>query len=167
VVPGTTTGFDVNSLLVQGGGSICASLDVQGAPFLVLNGWICNWFDFIFNSGTQDPMVELSMALGRSGQELTDADLKVLTAAEPMEATLYPVPTRDILSMDLDVVLPMTVQISILDLSGRIVDGTKTYDLEQGVSTLTWDVNELEAGNYFVRMVANGEVMTERFMKVQ
>ncbi|MCA0154544.1 hypothetical protein LBV24_15060, partial [Winogradskyella sp. 2Y89] len=32
VVPGVTTGFDVNSLLVQGGGSLCASLDVAGAP---------------------------------------------------------------------------------------------------------------------------------------
>jgi hypothetical protein len=35
VVPGQTTGFDVNSLLIQGGGSICASLDVTGAPILV------------------------------------------------------------------------------------------------------------------------------------
>ncbi|MBK9699028.1 MAG: hypothetical protein IPO79_02835 [Flavobacteriales bacterium] len=30
---GVTTGFDVNGLLVQGGGSICASLDVPGAAF--------------------------------------------------------------------------------------------------------------------------------------
>jgi hypothetical protein len=30
VVPGTTTGFDVNSLLIQGGGELCASLDVTG-----------------------------------------------------------------------------------------------------------------------------------------
>ncbi len=37
VVPGTTTGFDVNSLLIQGGGSICASLDVTGAPFTVVD----------------------------------------------------------------------------------------------------------------------------------
>ncbi|MBK9401639.1 MAG: hypothetical protein IPN36_12510 [Bacteroidetes bacterium] len=35
VVPGTTTGFDVNALLIQGGGSICASLDVTGAPVIV------------------------------------------------------------------------------------------------------------------------------------
>ena len=33
VVPGQTTGFDVNGLLIQGGGDICASLDVAGAPF--------------------------------------------------------------------------------------------------------------------------------------
>ncbi|WKZ65866.1 MAG: T9SS type A sorting domain-containing protein [Flavobacteriales bacterium] len=32
---GVTTGFDVNALLVQGGGDICASLDVTGAAFTV------------------------------------------------------------------------------------------------------------------------------------
>jgi Secretion system C-terminal sorting domain len=37
VVPGRTTGFQVNSLLVQGGGSICAALDVPGAKFTVRN----------------------------------------------------------------------------------------------------------------------------------
>ncbi len=36
VEPGVTTGFDVNSLLIQGGGTICASLDVAGAPVAVL-----------------------------------------------------------------------------------------------------------------------------------
>jgi hypothetical protein len=35
VVPGETTGFDVNALLIQGGGTICGSLDVTGAPFSV------------------------------------------------------------------------------------------------------------------------------------
>ena len=32
---GVTTGFDVNGLLQQGGGSICGSLDVAGAPIVV------------------------------------------------------------------------------------------------------------------------------------
>jgi Secretion system C-terminal sorting domain len=36
VVLGVTTGFDVNALLIQGGGSICASLDVTGAEFQVI-----------------------------------------------------------------------------------------------------------------------------------
>jgi hypothetical protein len=34
---GVTTGFDVNGLLQQGGGDICASLDVAGAAFTVEN----------------------------------------------------------------------------------------------------------------------------------
>ncbi|MBU2941030.1 hypothetical protein KO494_15875, partial [Lacinutrix sp. C3R15] len=37
VVPGTTTGFDVNGLLLQGGGMICASLDVAGAAITVMS----------------------------------------------------------------------------------------------------------------------------------
>ena len=37
VEPGVTTGFDVNSLLIQGGGDICAALDVPGAKFEVEN----------------------------------------------------------------------------------------------------------------------------------
>jgi subtilisin-like proprotein convertase family protein len=35
VVFGTTTGFDVNGLLIQGGGTICGALDVAGAPIVV------------------------------------------------------------------------------------------------------------------------------------
>jgi len=37
VNPGVTTGFDVNALLVQGGGDICAALDVTGAAFTTQN----------------------------------------------------------------------------------------------------------------------------------
>jgi len=37
VEAGVTTGFDVNALLTQGGGDICALLDVAGAKFLVVN----------------------------------------------------------------------------------------------------------------------------------
>jgi len=35
ITPGVTTGFDVNALLVQGGGDICAALDVAGVPFTI------------------------------------------------------------------------------------------------------------------------------------
>jgi|GEM_PF-467164 len=34
---GTTTGFDVNALLTQGGGDICAALDVVGTPITIQN----------------------------------------------------------------------------------------------------------------------------------
>ncbi|WP_168796604.1 T9SS type A sorting domain-containing protein [Cognatitamlana onchidii] len=41
VVPGQTTGFDVNGLLIQGGGMICASLDVAGAKVSVMESEVC------------------------------------------------------------------------------------------------------------------------------
>ncbi|TBN01407.1 T9SS type A sorting domain-containing protein [Hyunsoonleella flava] len=37
VVPNETTGFDVNGFLIQGGGDLCASLDVEGAPVSITN----------------------------------------------------------------------------------------------------------------------------------
>ncbi len=55
---GKTTGFDVNKLLVQGGGSICAALDVAGAKFKVSVckceasvGAIRPFGDFCFQNG--------------------------------------------------------------------------------------------------------------------
>ncbi|MEO7081587.1 MAG: T9SS type A sorting domain-containing protein [Flavobacteriales bacterium] len=167
MVPGTTTGFNVNSLLVQGGGSICASLDVQGAPFLVLHGWICNWFQPFFPNNGMDPMDQLSSALGRDVNTMSDADLKSMISEVPVQATLYPVPATDILNIRLDVRLPMEMEVSVLDMSGRIVRGSKSYDLEAGTRDLTIDVTDLDNGNYFVRMVSNGEVITEQFVKVK
>ncbi len=167
VVPGVTTGFDVNGLLVQGGGTLCASLDVSGAPFLVLNGWICNFFQPLFINEGMDPMDQLSDALGRDASSMSDAELNSLTSEVPVKATLYPVPATDILNISLETRLPMNMEVSVLDMSGRIVRANKSYDLEAGVRNFTIDVNDLDNGNYLVRMVTNGEVITEQFVKVQ
>lgn len=45
---GVTTGFDVNGLLIQGGGSVCAGLDVAGAAFIVE---ICTGLNEITSGG--------------------------------------------------------------------------------------------------------------------
>ena len=39
---GVTTGFDVNGLLIQGGGTICGALDVAGAPIVVEDEVTCD-----------------------------------------------------------------------------------------------------------------------------
>jgi|GEM_PF-698585 len=41
IILGTTTGFDINALLIQGGGSLCGSLDVLGAPIQVITPTSC------------------------------------------------------------------------------------------------------------------------------
>ncbi len=56
VVPGQTTGADVNALLVQGGGALCASLDLIGATVLVQEQVVIGdyvWIDADQN-GVQD-----------------------------------------------------------------------------------------------------------------
>jgi hypothetical protein len=53
VEPGTTTGADVHALLIQGGGTICGSLDVAGAVFNVVECEPCDAF-----AGTLTPVLE-------------------------------------------------------------------------------------------------------------
>ncbi|HQW42473.1 MAG TPA: T9SS type A sorting domain-containing protein, partial [Flavobacteriales bacterium] len=136
-------------------------------PFLVLNGWICNFFQPLFINEGMDPMDQLSDALGRDASSMSDAELNSLTSEVPVKATLYPVPATDILNISLETRLPMNMEVSVLDMSGRIVRANKSYDLEAGVRNFTIDVNDLDNGNYLVRMVTNGEVITEQFVKVQ
>jgi|GEM_PF-1120313 len=52
---GSTTGFDVNDLLIQGGGDICAALDVVGAPVVVTA-----------DCGCQNPVIENVVARNAS-----------------------------------------------------------------------------------------------------
>jgi hypothetical protein len=49
IEPGVTTGFDVNALLIQGCGDICAALDVDGAPSLVID---CPPVECLADAGT-------------------------------------------------------------------------------------------------------------------
>ena len=67
---GVTTGFDVNALLVQGGGTICGSLDVAGAPVLVSD---CNALVAWPNPATADLTLELEgMGSGRLEVDILD-----------------------------------------------------------------------------------------------
>jgi hypothetical protein len=49
---GVTTGFDVNALLIQGGGAICGSLDVAGAPVVVEVCSACDGADVTTTGGS-------------------------------------------------------------------------------------------------------------------
>ncbi len=57
---GTTTGFDINELLIQGGGDICAALDVLGAPIVVTA-----------DCGCQNPTIENVVVRNTSCGEAT------------------------------------------------------------------------------------------------
>jgi hypothetical protein len=80
---GKTTGFDVNGLLVQGGGSICAGLDVSGAAFEIKR---CNSVTFgelqganLFPNPAQNALnVQLSNKNGAVSVEIVDLNGKLM-----------------------------------------------------------------------------------------
>ena len=111
---GETTGFDVNNLLIQGGGEICASLDVHGAVFLVLPSYICNWFSHWY-SFRADRQAVLEGYISEFGSYKA-FEKSLLSDAEPR---IYPNPANENINIDIRLFDDEQMTYSISDLSGR------------------------------------------------
>jgi hypothetical protein len=169
VVFGQTTGFDVNGLLIQGGGEICASLDVQGAPFIVVGPFLCNILGG-FNNGLapQDP-ADLSEVLNGMGLNI-DSEEQLLSTIEndaPMSImNVFPNPTRDIINLDLMVLVDTELELSILNALGQEAMPGTSLNVGQGANRSTLDISTLPAGPYLIRLTTMDKVVTHRFTKV-
>ena len=142
---GQTTGFDVNGLLQQGGGEICASLDVQGAVFLVLPLWICNWFNYSYNSRGTDQTVEVEAYL-KQFDNYQAFEKSLLEQAKPR---LYPNPAKNILNLEVKLLDNEVMTYTITEISGRQVQAGSVDNVIKRGST--FDTSSLSNGMYIVR----------------
>ncbi|GAB5555692.1 MAG: hypothetical protein Sapg2KO_52830 [Saprospiraceae bacterium] len=142
VVPGVTTGFDVNGLLEQGGGDICASLDVAGAVFMV-EDCVCeayagtltaNEFDCL--EGTMTTTISASvdsmpnvpegystLYVLTTGDTLTIQGVSASPEFEVDAAGMYTIHTLvyDSTTLDLSIVVPGVT--TGVDVNGLLVQG--------------------------------------------
>ncbi len=65
---GVTTGFDINDLLVQGGGDICAALDVRGLPFTVRE---CEYEEVYVYPNPATDCINMEMAVDGATQRIS------------------------------------------------------------------------------------------------
>ena len=154
VVPGVTTGFDVNNLLVQGGGSICASLDVQGAPFLVFGSFICNLF------GINNSIIDLPA----NESQMTEESIRL--AENSMEGGIlisnaYPNPAQSEVNIQYLTSENGITSISIQNMMGQTMMVERFEDIT-GLSLRTINLSALESGNYLIRLENNGKVQTTK-----
>ena len=159
VVPGTTTGFDVNGLLIQGGGTICASLDVQGAPFLVFGPFICNLFG-IGNSTLQLPL---------SAADLNEDVIKLAENSNNPQlllSTVYPNPATDEFTVQYINAENAINTIQLINTMGQIVK-TERFEDMSGVVTRAINVSALESGNYVLQIQSNSGQITGRISIVR
>ncbi len=162
VVPGVTTGFDVNGLLVQGGGSICASLDVQGAPFLVIPNWICTLFgkDRIdMQYYTQMDPEEAYDVLMENYRET--GSLNTANTAEG-NISLYPNPAVDRLNIRIDSIDKDNATIEIVNVFGQQV---YSGSLSSMSDTGTIDISSMAPGLYILYVKSPGNTLVEKFEK--
>ncbi|MBK8225778.1 MAG: T9SS type A sorting domain-containing protein [Flavobacteriales bacterium] len=159
---GTTTGFDVNSLLIQGGGSICASLDVDGAPFIAVGPIICGFLDLfrgIDQSNPEETLAALeNMDPGMAMAIENDSPVNITAA--------WPNPTRDVLNLSIYVVGDRNVAVSVVDLMGKEMQLPQAFNYGTGYNQVSLDVSMLSAGAYMVRILSADKVVSERFVKM-
>ncbi|MEZ4738738.1 MAG: GEVED domain-containing protein [Flavobacteriales bacterium] len=169
VVPGQTTGFDVNALLLQGGGDICASLDVQGAPFIVVGPVLCSIFGN-FNNGIAPQNVEEFVSVtSAAGMNTASEEAMMRTIEEdaPMSVvSVFPNPTRDFLNLELMIHVETDLEVSVLNTLGQEARPGTSLNLGQGPNRSTLDMSGLPAGAYLLRITAKDKVLTHRFTKV-
>ncbi|GAB5565673.1 MAG: hypothetical protein Wins2KO_27360 [Winogradskyella sp.] len=142
---GVTTGFDINSLLIQGGGQICASLEIHAPVSLVVPGFFCSFFNNFFSRGEATNDVNDWASEFNSYETFEESMLNELT-----HTSVYPNPVRTELNIKTVVLENEIISYTIADMQGRL--------LKRGIiSTLSddkhqIDMNNLSSGTYIVNL---------------
>ncbi|MFP4847250.1 T9SS type A sorting domain-containing protein, partial [Winogradskyella sp. PE311] len=144
---GSTTALDVLPLLEQGGGDICASLDVHGAVNLVLPGWICNFFNNFFGFGRNAEGDAVNNWLNEfdSYDSFEDAILGELT-----EVTTYPNPVKTTLNIKTLLFEDEIINFSVIDIQGRVLKRGVINTISRDSHQL--DMSNLSMGTYIVQL---------------
>ncbi|HEX5003637.1 MAG TPA: T9SS type A sorting domain-containing protein, partial [Bacteroidia bacterium] len=155
VVPGVTTGFDVNGLLVQGGGSVCAALDVQGAPFIVLGPIICSIFnlDAQIAENQSENTIEQLKQIAQSGNDYMFAVLNT-----------YPNPASDILNLDIIAAPQESLTVTVSNVMGQNLKTIQIASSPEGITRHSLDVSDLASGTYILQIRSGSQTDTKRFV---
>ncbi|NND78205.1 MAG: T9SS type A sorting domain-containing protein [Flavobacteriales bacterium] len=153
---GVTTGFDVNGLLVQGGGEVCASLDVLGAAFYVAPNWFCEFFGSFFRSPSINDIATIEKMIV-DGSPSSTSSAEDVKGNGGLELVAFPNPVNDILNVSLSSASIDQVQLMISDMTGRIVH-QDLLTVQIGQNNLRIDVNDLAKGAYNLRINSNTDL---------
>ena len=160
---GTTSGFDVNSLLIQGGGDICASLDVNGAVNLVLPSWFCFWFNGFGNG--YNKLDESAMLEGYITKYASYSDFEKNEIINTLRTDIYPNPASDKLTLEMEMIDEEVLNYTIVDPSGREIESAVINAYKGGIMTL--DVSDYSRGSYIIRFNSDYRSFVKKFQVIK
>lgn len=101
----------------------------------------------------------------RSDNTLADAATRKASSAEQLKLTLFPIPTKDVLTCSLELFEESDVHIRIFDLTGNLVRETAHHQTAAGIFTERFDVADLSAGLYVVQVAVGEQELRSKFVK--
>ena len=81
--------------------------------------------------------------------------------------SIYPNPAGDLISISFDLKNSTPVQVSIYDLSGKLLQQSNETGFSQGSQTIQLNTQTLVRGTYLVKMVAGNEISTAKLIIVK
>lgn len=115
---------------------------------------------------TNDPVSDW-LEIPISGTSLSiDSGRKQLPESTGITA-VYPNPFNAVTNIDISLITKDYVNIDILDLEGRIIYKGYSGELQAGLHTIKVDMQSVESGIYFVRMVSSNIEEIEKVVLVQ
>jgi len=156
ITPGQTTGLEVNALLVQGGGDICAALDVAGVPFTIGGDIVVAFEDGSPTSATcgESGSALLEISGGAEPYQFSWSDGFSLEDRPEIEAGNYSVTVTDALgctgSLEITILGSATLELAITETCELTVtggDATLDYTLAGGNEPYTIEVVDADGGS--------------------
>ena len=154
---GTTTGFDVFSLLIDGGGDICASLDVNGALNLVLPSFFCGWFSTSPNLQKDNGATSIN-DLFNQYDDYASFEKDMISQMTKYE--VFPNPVSDNLNIMVDLLEDEQMTYQLLDASGRVLE---SYQInENSIGRMEMDMSSYPTGMYYLQFQSDYRTFIEK-----
>jgi hypothetical protein len=128
-----------------------------------LTGSATSWLDVSAEAGVEYAyyleVTELNGTVSRFGpsEVIIPGMVSELALSDP-----YPNPASDSLTISYDLAASGAVELSIYDLSGRLVETLVSGEQTAGRHSVNWDSSVAATGVYLLRLEANGEAITKR-----
>ena len=101
------------------------------------------------------------------GWNFVDSDLNIVTEPLPSNFTLnpaYPNPFNPVLNIPFVLLQSGNISVSVINVTGRLVDIVSNGLRESGVHTLIWNGDQFPSGVYFISVNSNGGVIRQKVL---
>ncbi len=83
-----------------------------------------------------------------------------------VDITIYPNPVKDILKVDITSDKTDKANISITDISGKLVYSKNSFDITEGLNNPGINTSDLKAGTYIIKIQLSDDVVVKKFNKL-
>jgi len=130
-------------------------------PLYLPAGWVCPEFCLGGNPRVLESVIDLGCYEGLFTEYSEPGNLN------ESSINVFPNPINSNPTIEFYLKNRGVVNISILDIHGRVISEIKTGELQSGKNQLTWNVENISAGVYFCRLQTGNEEEIMKLIKLE